>query len=419
MTTSQISIAIVFWACAAAIVYAYFLYPLLIWVLGRFFARTKTPTEIKPANLPKVSLLIAAYNEEAVINDRIRNALELDYPKEKLEIVVVADGCTDGTTAIVKRYADDGVRLIESPQRRGKAAALNASFEQLRGDIVILSDANTHTEADAARKLVRWFVDPKVGVVCGRLVLTDRRTGRNADSLYWRYETFIKRSEGKLGALLGANGAIYAIRRSVYTPIRDDTFVDDLVIPLTARLQTGCAVVYDSEAVAHEETALHISGEFHRRSRIGAGGFQSMGLLWKLLDPRQGWVAFTFLSHKIIRWLGPFLLIGAIVSNVMLWNVAFYRYLLWAQLAFYLVAVIGAYMPPRLRILKPIWLTTMFAGMNMALLLGFWRWVTGSQKAAWQRTARLAEMASSSVASESMNGSEKPRPRREKVGGSI
>ncbi len=392
MTPFQIATAVVFWICCALVAYAYFIYPLLIWCFGRLFARRKPPAPADGADYPTVTLLIAAYNEEAVIEARIQNALSLDYPKDKLEIIVAADGCTDGTTDIVRRFADDGVRLVESPQRRGKAAALNATFKHITGDIVILSDANTHTEPDAAKMLVRWFRDPKVGVVCGRLVLTDRQTGRNADSLYWRYETFIKRSEGKLGALLGANGAIYAIRRDVYTPINDDTLVDDLVIPLLARLRTGCQVVYESDAVAHEETAMHLSCEFQRRSRIGAGGFQTMTRLWRLLDPRQGWVAFTFCSHKVIRWLGPFLLIGAIVSNLLLWNVPFYQLMLIAQIGFYLIAFLGAYVPPRIRILKPLWLTTMFAGMNMALLFGFWRWLTGQQKAAWRRTARLAEL---------------------------
>jgi cellulose synthase/poly-beta-1,6-N-acetylglucosamine synthase-like glycosyltransferase len=419
MNGIQIAIAIVFWICCGLLVYAYFAYPLLIWCLSRGFARRQVFPQTGSEELPTVSLLIAAYNEEAVIEERLKNALALDYPKTKLEIVVAADGCSDATPAIVRRYADQGVHLMESPQRRGKAAALNASFNHLTGDIVILSDANTHTDLDAVQKLVRWFRDPSVGVVCGRLVLTDRHTGRNADSLYWRYETFLKRSEGRLGALLGANGAIYAIRRSVYTPIRNDTLVDDLVIPLLARLRTGCRVVYDSEAVAHEETAMHLSGEFHRRSRIGAGGFQSMGLLWKLLDPRQGWVAFTFCSHKILRWLGPFLLIGALVTNLLLWDVPFFQKTLICQVAFYVIAVLGAYVPPRVRILKPLWLTTMFAGMNMALLLGFWRWLCGSQQAAWKRTARVGEaesLSASNTAPGMINGEAKAhRPKRGEI----
>src|SRR5262249_38664493 len=158
----------------------------------------------------------------------------------------------------------------------GKAATLNAAFAELAGDIVLLSDANTFTDATAARNIVRWFADPRVGVVCGRLVLTDPATGGNADSLYWRYETFLKECEGRLGALPGATGGIYAFRRGLYAPIPDDTIVDDFVIPLAAKLRTGCAIVYDRDAVAREETAPDVRAEFRRRSRIGAGGFQSI-----------------------------------------------------------------------------------------------------------------------------------------------
>jgi cellulose synthase/poly-beta-1,6-N-acetylglucosamine synthase-like glycosyltransferase len=392
MISIQVLITGAFWICLVLVAYTYFVYPLLIWCLARCFGRRQPPPTESADDLPTVTVLIAAYNEEAVIEARLRNALAMDYPRDKLQIVVASDGSTDSTAAIVRRYAHHGVRLLEYTQRRGKAAVLNAAFRRLTSEIVILSDANTYTEAPAARKLIRWFRDPSVGVVCGRLVLTDPHTGHNVDSLYWKYETFIKQSEGRLGALLGANGAIYAIRRDVFTPIPNDTIIDDLVIPLTARLRTGCALVYDREAVAHEESAPDFGCEFHRRSRIGAGGFQSLGMLWRLLYPRQGWVAFTYCSHKILRWLGPFCLLGLVVSNIWLLTEPFFQGMLGAQLGFYVLSMLGAYTPPQVRPLKPLRLTTMFAGMNLALLLGFWNWLTGRQKAAWHRTVRLAEV---------------------------
>src|SRR5262249_31055742 len=144
-------------------------------------------------------------------------------------------------------------------------------------------------------------------------------------SLYWKYETFLKANEGQLGALLGANGAIYAIRREVFSPIPHETIVDDFVIPLKAKLRTGCAIAYDPGAIALEETPATIASEFHRRSRIGAGGFQSIALLWKLMNPRLGWVAFTFFSHKVLRWLCPFFLLVLMVSNLLLWGEPFYQ----------------------------------------------------------------------------------------------
>jgi cellulose synthase/poly-beta-1,6-N-acetylglucosamine synthase-like glycosyltransferase len=390
MSLLSTAVAVSFWVCLAALAFAYAGYPLLVWALARCFGRVVAPPAAADADLPTVSLLIAAHNEEEVIDERLRNALAMDYPADRLEIVVVADGCSDATPEIVRGYAGRGVRLLESGVRRGKATALNTAFPQLAGEVVLLSDANTYTDRGALRHLVRWFRDPDVGVVCGRLVLTDPRGGRNADSLYWKYETFLKRCESRLGALLGSNGAIYAIRRRLFEPIPRQTILDDFVIPLQAKLRTGCAIVYDCEAVAREETPPDVRAEFRRRSRIGAGGFQSIGLLWRLLDPRRGWVAFTFLAHKVLRWLCPFFMLGLLLSNALLGAEPFYRSALAGQVGFYALSLLATLVPGRFRALKPLRLTTMFTSMNAALLLGFWRWLLGGQSGTWERTVRLA-----------------------------
>jgi cellulose synthase/poly-beta-1,6-N-acetylglucosamine synthase-like glycosyltransferase len=382
---------IVFWVCFGLVLYTYPCYPLVIRCLAALFGRLVVPPELPTEELPKLSILIAAHNEGAIIAARIENALALDYPGERLEIAVATDGCSDQTAEVVRRYADRGVRLLEYPVRRGKATVLNASIPQLTGDVVVLSDANTFTEPDAARRLARWFADRRIGVVCGRLVLTDPVTGTNADSLYWRYETYLKKCEGRLGALLGANGGIYALRRECFTPIPTDTIVDDFVLPLQAKLRTGCGIVYDPGAVAHEETPPNIRAEFRRRARIGAGGFQSVGRLWGLLNPLNGWIAFTFLSHKILRWGCPFFLLTLLVTSALLWQDPVYRALLFAQVAFYALSALTPLVPTKSRFLKPLRLTTMFTGMNVALLLGFWRWVSGGQRATWRRTVRPGE----------------------------
>jgi cellulose synthase/poly-beta-1,6-N-acetylglucosamine synthase-like glycosyltransferase len=338
------------------------------------------------ADLPRVSLLIVAHNEEAVIEARLRNALATDYPPDKLEIVVASDGSSDATPAIVQRYRHRGVRLLHDPQRRGKAATINAAIPQLSGDIVILSDANTEVDPSAVRRLARWFADPAVGVVCGRLVLTDPATGANADGVYWRYETFLKRCEGRLGALLGANGAIYAIRRECFVPIPSATIIDDFVIPLLSKLRSGRTIVYDPGALAREETAPDVASEFHRRARIGAGGFQAIGLLWRLSDPRRGWVALAFFSHKVLRWCCPFFMLGALALGALLSGQALYRDALLVQAGFYCIALAGALWPARApRLLRAVQL---FTSMNAALLVGFWRWWRGAQPATWQPTAR-------------------------------
>jgi cellulose synthase/poly-beta-1,6-N-acetylglucosamine synthase-like glycosyltransferase len=377
---------IALWVCVAAVAYAYVLYPLLLWMLARVFGRRATaPPAPADDGLPSVALLIAAHNEEAIIGERLQNALALDYPAGKLEIVVASDGSSDGTAAVVRSIQDPRVRLLDYGVRRGKADVLNAAFHEIGSDIVVLSDANTLTDRMALRHLVRWFEDPGVGVVCGRLVLTDPHTGRNVDSLYWRYETFLKLCESRLGALLGAN---YAIRHRLFTGIRQNTLIDDFVIPLITRLRTGCAIVYDADAVATEETPAAMGAEFKRRARIGTGGFQSVPMLWKLLNPRHGWIAFTFLSHKIIRWLCPFFLIGAFAANLALLASPAYRFAFGVQAALYMVAAMGTRSTgPRIAS-KLLRLTTLFAGMNLALLVGFWQWLTTEPQGVWNRTAR-------------------------------
>jgi len=380
---------VVFWISLAGLIYSYAVYPIAIWLCARLFGvKPRPPAPVADDELPFVSVLIAAYNEDAVIAERIANALQLDYPSSKLEIVIASDGSTDQTNAIVKRNGDPRVRLLDYPTRQGKAAVLNAAFRELRGEVVVLSDANTNMDPAAVRKLVRWFRLPHVGVVCGRLVLTDPVTGTNVDGLYWKYETFLKNCESRLGALLGANGAIYAIRRDLYAGIRRNTLIDDFVIPLLTQLRTGCSIEYDAEALAYEETPQGMDSEFKRRARIGTGGFQSVSLLWTLLNPARGWISFTYFSHKIARWVCPFLLIGTFASSLLLVGRHPYDLLLAAQIGLYLVAGAGT------RITSPgvasrcLRLTTLFAGMNLALLVGFWRWITTEPHGAWTRTAR-------------------------------
>jgi cellulose synthase/poly-beta-1,6-N-acetylglucosamine synthase-like glycosyltransferase len=370
------------------VAYAYAGYPFIIWLFSRLFGRRPHRPELEEYELPRLSLVIAAYNEEAEIGRRLQNALELDYPADKLEIVIASDGSTDRTNSIVRKYERYGVRLIAFPHRRGKASVLNDVFPELSGDVVMLSDANTYTHSTAAARLAAWFREPGIGVVCGRLVLTDPVSGRNVDSLYWKYETFLKKCEGRLGALVGSNGGIYAIRKSLFRGIPSTTIVDDFLIPLLAHKRNRCGIVYDREAVAMEETPARLSSEFHRRARIGAGGFQSIAWLIDLLNPRYGWVSFTFWSHKVLRWLCPFALIAALFLNVLLIREPLFRALLVGQLGFYGVSLVAGLIPARLRSLRYLRLGTMFTTMNAALLVGFFRCLSAGQSAAWKRTER-------------------------------
>jgi cellulose synthase/poly-beta-1,6-N-acetylglucosamine synthase-like glycosyltransferase len=376
------------WTALGLVGYSYVAYPFFVWICSRGFGDRCAAPFLDDQDLPVVTLLIAAHNEERWIRARIENALTAEYPTDKLDVLVASDGSNDATARIVREFAGRGVRLLDFQPNRGKATVLNEAVPQARGAIVVFSDANTLFEPMAIRRLVRWFAEPKIGAVCGRLVLTDPATGKNVDSLYWKYETFLKKCESRLGALLGANGAIYALRREDYVPIPPDTIVDDFVIPLVARLRTGRGVIYDSEAVAHEECPPGIADEFGRRARIGAGGFQSIVRLWPLLLPSQGWISLTFFSHKVLRWLCPFLLIAALLANLACLDRPWGVPLLTAQIGFYAVSLAGRLTSGAGIVSRLFRLPAMFTSMNLALLCGFWRWVSGRQRGIWQRTAR-------------------------------
>lgn len=388
MFDTRTTAEVIFWLSLFLISFAYFINPMIIWLFSRFFGQKPIRPAVSDDHLPAVSLLIVARDEEKDIRERIENALALDYPSDKLEIVIASDGSTDRTASIVGSYANRGVKLFEFEVNRGKAPVLNEVIPQLKGEVVLFSDANTSNERASAKRLAAWFQDSKVGAVCGRLNLKDPETGKNVDGLYWKYETFLKKCESSLGALLGSNGGIYALRKELYQPIPANTIVDDFVIPLLARKKFGCKIVYDSEAVAVEETPKDIRQEFRRRARIGAGGFQSIGILKGLLNPVHGWVSYAFWTHKILRWFCPFFMLAAIVTNLMLLELPVYQGMAVAQVGFYVLAAVAVFLPPRPIACRIARLTSMFTYMNLALFVGFFRWLFGRQKAAWARTAR-------------------------------
>lgn len=390
--SNQLAVTMMFWGAVAGLFFSYLGYPMIIFACSRLFGhRPLPPPSQAPQNLPTVTILISALNEEASIQERLENVLALKYPPEKLDTVIASDGSTDQTCTIVRRYAETypgRIRLLEYSERRGKSTVLNTALQELRSELVIFSDANTMFDTNAVLNLTRWFQDVSIGVVCGQLHLQDVATGKNVDGLYWRYENFLKDCEGRLGALLGANGAIYAMRRTAFVPIPGDTIVDDFVIPLLSKLRFKHRIIYDKEAIAVEDTAPDIEGEFRRRCRIGAGNFQSLARLWPLLIPAQGWTSLVFFSHKILRWFCPAFLVLALAANLWLWDQSMYQWLILCQVIFYLLAYCGHRFTDETLQSRAVRLVTMFVVMNIALAVGFWRWVMGQQQGTWQRTTR-------------------------------
>lgn len=388
------TLAVLFWLSLALVAYSYAGYPLLLAGLSRWRGRDPQPPRdpSAPGDWPMVSLIIAAYREEKIILQRIHNALLLDYPADRLEILIGCDGDLDGTGELVRSVSDPRVKLLQFPQRRGKPAVLNDCVAAAQGEVLTFSDANTFWRPEALKQLVRHFRDPSVGGVCGQLLITDPVTGDNADGVYWNYENFLKRHEGRLGALLGCNGAIYALRPWLYQPIPSGTIVDDFLIGMRVHLR-GKRLLFEERAIADEESAPSQKAEFQRRARMGAGGFQSLCWLAPLLRPRYGVVALAFWSHKVLRWCCPLFLLTALLANIPLaLQSPFYVALLAAQGAFYSLALLGRLSGGRGLPARLARVTSLFVGMNAALAVGFWKWATNRQSGAWQRTVRSVEL---------------------------
>ncbi len=390
---------IVFWVAALLLLHTYFFYPLALVVLdaaqqalqsvryltgGRERRRGREPLRV----LPPVSMVVAAHNEVGCIVQKVANSLALDYPADRFEVVVGSDGSTDGTDELVRQVSDPRVRLSPAP-RAGKTTVLNRCVPLATGDIVILTDANTQIAPDAVKRLVRHFSDPEVGAVCGKLKLYNPTKREYEESAYWIYESLIKFYEGKRGAVMGANGGIYAIRRHLFTPLPPSTIVDDFVIPMQL-LARGYKVVYEPEAVAHEETTEDYGREFGRRARIAAGNFQSLRLLPSLLSPTKGFAAFAFWSHKVLRWCAPALMALALVANLFLLQRPLFQATLAAQLAFYALALAGRGGWFRGALRRVASVAYYFVSMNAAIAVGFWRFLRNTQRAAWDRTARAS-----------------------------
>jgi glycosyltransferase involved in cell wall biosynthesis len=380
--------AVVFWSAAAVVLYVYAGYPLLLLILRRFASRPvlKRPVE------PSVSLLVAAYNEADVIEAKIVNALSLDYPVDRLEIVVASDGSTDATAAIVERFAavDSRVRLFAYAENRGKLRVLNETVPMLRGEIVAFSDASSMLEPGALRQLVASFADSEVGAVSGvyRVRRANDASLGGQEDFYWRYETFLKLAEGATGSILGAHGSLYAIRRHLYPFPEPGTINDDYVIPMRI-LQQGYRVAYEPAAVAWEDAGE--MGGFSRRVRIMTGNFDQLRELGALLRPPRLLPLWFLLSHKAGRLVVPGAMLALLLSNVVLAGRSPYDTFLLLHLGFYALVLLGAVVRLRPKLLG---VPYYFCMINAAAFVGLYHALRGGRDLVWKRRDRLATVRS-------------------------
>lgn len=371
---------IVFWLSCAVLLYVYLGYPLFLFL----FARSRPGQERPSWPLPSVTLLISAYNERTVIGQKLANSLNLDYPRDLLQILVVSDCSDDGTDEIVRSFASDGIQLVCQPERLGKSAGLNLGFKEAKGDILIFSDANAIYQADALRQLVAPFCDPTAGYVVGNArYLDDRGVIPSADSegLYWELETWLKERESDFASVVGGDGAIYAIRRELYEPLRP-TDINDLLHPLQIILK-GYRGVYQPDAICHETAGDSFEKEFRRKVRIVSRSFSAVRRAWAVLLP---WNQFRhwmcLVSHKLLRWFAPFFLICLAGSSIYLWSGPFYLIVALLQLFFYALALIGWLTKGRGS--RFLYLPYYFCVVNLAAFLGLLKSLGGSLSSTWQ-----------------------------------
>ncbi|RMF03429.1 MAG: glycosyltransferase family 2 protein [Chloroflexi bacterium] len=376
-----------FWACVGFIVYTYAGYPALLAVLAKLRPRALQRDE---NSTPSLTLLVAAYNEEACIAGKLENSLSLDYPAGKLQILVAADGSNDRTPDIVRTFADRGVELSFSPERRGKMAAINRAMTRARGEVVVFSDANNLYDAQALRQLTPPFADPTVGAVSGaKSILSGDGALGDSEGLYWRYESAIKKQETRLGTCTGVAGEILAVRRSLFRPPPAEIINDDFYIALDL-IRRGYRVIYAPAARSFERVSATAQDEVTRRARIISGRYQAMRLAPQLLPWQQPLAVWQVVSHKFSRPLVPLAMIGALVSSLLaaLRANRAAAVLLTGQMAFYGLAGLGRTAEYGGKIGKLLYIPTFFVNSNLAALRGLRMHLTQRQGVLWQRVER-------------------------------
>ncbi len=372
----------VFWLCALLLAYVYIGYPVLIGILAHFFSQPKKFCE---GVEPSVSLIISAFNESSVIAAKVKNSLELAFPAEHLEIIVVSDCSDDGTDGIVRGSERLGVRLLRQNQRLGKSAALNYAVPQARGTILVFSDANALYQPDAIRNLVRHFSDPKTGYVVGNARYSERGAGSSSaesEGLYWKLETYLKKQESLFGSVVGGDGAIYAIRRELYSPLLP-TDINDFLNPLQI-IARGYNGVFEPSAVCYEDAAENFSQEYRRKVRIISRSLNALRRVPIALNPLRNtrhW--FSLVSHKVLRWFAPFFMVFCFASSLALWRIPFYMTSAILQAAFYALALIGWKWRPANKIGKLLSLAFYFCMVNLASLVGCVKCFRGDLSGIW------------------------------------
>ena len=378
---------IIFFSLIFLTCYTFLLYPLILKLLSGF-KRGVIKAKRLESYIPYVTVVVAAYNEEKVIEEKLKNFLKFDYPLDKIVVIIASDGSNDRTNEIVKRYESKNIKLVEYP-RMGKVNVLNKTVPLALGEIIVFSDANTMYDSKAITEMVKHFQDPNVGCVCGKLGLINPYNVQSGEGegFYWRYENRIKEMESHFGCVVGANGAIYAIRKTLFEKMPKNVINDDFHISMKIMIK-GYKVIYERNAIGIEKVAPDLSGEFLRHVRDGAGHYREIVHLTGLLNPLRGLVSFTYLSHRFIRWMVPFFLPLIFILNSILIESPLYKVIFLFQIAFYSSFFVAFFLQRYNVRIKILNIPFFFLLTNLALMIGFWKNVVGTQEVTWDRTER-------------------------------
>jgi cellulose synthase/poly-beta-1,6-N-acetylglucosamine synthase-like glycosyltransferase len=391
------TVIVLFWICLFLVVYTYVGYGLLLWVLTvlkRMVCGRREPLQM-PADheLPHVTFLICAYNEQDIVQSKMENTSQLDYPHDKLHVMWVTDGSTDNTNECLAAY--DDVQVVFSPERRGKTAALNHGLSLVDTEITVMTDANTMVNREAIREIVRCFQDPKVACVAGEKRVMARQDGDTAaegEGLYWRYESALKRLDSELYSAMGAAGELNAIRTPLYEPMPESALLDDFVMSMRM-VDQGYRIAYTSEAYAMEYGSANMEEESKRKQRIAAGGLQSCWWLRGMMNPfRRFIVAFQFVSHRVLRWtITPIALMALIPLNIILvfMKAGMIYNILWImQILFYVTAFLGWWLQAHGHKNKLLYVPYYFLFMNLNVFRGMVYLRKRKGSGAWEKAKR-------------------------------
>lgn len=380
------ALELLFWALLSLIFYVYFGYPLILLIWSQLPTKPLVREEITPT----VTILICAYNEDEIIEQKIKNSFELDYPSEKLKIIIASDGSSDQTNEIVSKYENNQLTFLHYAERRGKIGAILNTMPQINSEIVIFSDANTLCAKDAVKKIVRNFTDPTIGAVSADVILqNDNPSFSSPETAYYLYERWIQHKETKIGSIIGADGGMYAIRRKLFVPPSINTILDDFVISMNIAI-LGYRVIYDEEAKGYERSTISHKSEFSRKSRVIAGCIQSVKQCEGVPGFNQPSLLFCYLSHKFLRWMAPIFLVALFFTNITLAVYSsqhFFKFILAGQLIFYGLAMSGCFLN-RSATNKFSSIPFYFCLENGAALYGLYKGLLNKQKVTWTTFAR-------------------------------